>query len=150
MLTRFRCSASVFAELPKSAAAAAEHYATREEDSERRLFWSQFQAPKHPPLLNNQMKQLMEMHRMAEPALKDLCVRLWPAEPIPDSYFGLVQRLRDASPRIDTVKWFACLEGARLSFAKTMVHWPKIKTMDMATGPPPVGKEHHKPELYFA
>lgn len=30
----------VFAELPKNAAAAAKHYATHEEDSTQRLFWS--------------------------------------------------------------------------------------------------------------
>ena len=61
-----------------------------------------------------------------------------------------MQKLRDASPRIDIVKRFACLEGARLAFAKTMVHWPKIRTMNMATNPPPVGKENRHPELYFA
>jgi hypothetical protein len=29
-----------------------------------------------------------------------------------------------------------------MAFAKTMVHWPKIKPVEMATGPPPSGKEH--------
>ena len=52
------------------------------------------------------------------------------------------------SPRIDAVKRFACLEGARLAFVKTMVDWPKIKPMDMAVGPPP-GKEHRRPKQYF-
>ena len=87
---------------------------------------------------------------MAEPALKDLCARLWPNEATPDSYFGLVQRLREALSRIDTVKRSACLESARLSFVKTMVHWPRIKPLDMVVGPPPDGKEHRHPELYFA
>ena len=62
------------------------HYATPEGDSELRLFWAQFQAPEHPPFIANEMKQLMELHRMAELAMKDLCVRLWPSEPIPSSY----------------------------------------------------------------
>ena len=61
-----------------------------------------------------------------------------------------MQRLHEALPRINTVKQSACLEGARLSSAKTIVHRPKIKLMDMAACPPPVGKEHHRPELYFA
>ena len=87
---------------------------------------------------------------MSQLAVKDLCVSLWPAEPIPDTYFGLVQKLREAPPRIDAVKRSACLEGARLAFAKTMVHWPKINPMDMATHPPPKGKEHRRPEQYFA
>ena len=48
------------------------------------------------------------------------------------------------------MKRLACLEGARLAFMKTMVHWPQINPMDMATGPPPKGKEHRRPEQYFA
>ena len=56
LLMRVWRSACIFAELLKSAVAAAEHYATRKESSEQRLFWSQFQAPEHPPLLSNQMK----------------------------------------------------------------------------------------------
>ncbi|XP_044414619.1 4-coumarate--CoA ligase-like 6 [Triticum aestivum] len=36
--------------------------------------------------------------------MKDLIVRLWPAESIPSSYFGLVKRLGDASPRIDAAR----------------------------------------------
>ena len=86
---------------------------------------------------------------MCELALKDLCVQLWPAEPIPKSYFRLVQKLRDAPLRVDAMKRPTCLKGARLAFAKTMVHWPKINLMDMASGPPPKGKEHRRLELYF-
>ena len=48
--------------------------------------------------LNDQLKQLMELHRVAGLAMKDLIVQLWPAEPIPSSYFGLVKRLVDARP----------------------------------------------------
>ena len=87
---------------------------------------------------------------MSELAVKDLCVSLWPAEPIPDTYFGLVQKLWEAPLRIDVVKRPVCLEGARLAFTKTMVHWPRINPMEMATGIPPKGKEHCGPEQYFA
>ena len=69
-------------ELPRSAADASRHYAAREGDAELRLFGAQFQALEHPPLLVNQMKQFMELHWMEELAMKDLCVRLWPSEPI--------------------------------------------------------------------
>ena len=48
------------------------------------------------------------------------------------------------------MKRSTCLEGVKLAFAKTMVHWPKINPMDMATGPPPKGKEHRHPKQYFA
>lgn len=121
---------------------AARHYAAREGDTEHKLFRAQFQAPEHPHLLSKQLKQLMELHRMAEPAMKDLYVRLWPAEPISSSYFSLVQKLRDASSRIDVVKRSACIEGARMAFGKTMVHWLKIKPVEMSIGPLPAGKEH--------
>lgn len=84
------CSAGVFAELPKNVAATAKHYATHEEDSTQRLFWSQFLVFERPPLLSNQMKQLMEMHQMSELVVKDLCVSLWSAEPIRDTYLGLL------------------------------------------------------------
>ena len=89
------------------------------------------------------------MHRMSELAMKDLYVNLWPTEPIPDTYFGLVQKLRELPLRIDAMKHSTCFEGVRLVFAKTMVHWPKINPMDIATGPPPKGKEHRRPEKYF-
>ena len=36
-----------------------------------------------------------------------------------------------------------------MAFAKTMVHWQKIKPAELATGSPPPGKEHRRPEQYF-
>ena len=43
------------------------------------------------------------MHRISELAVKDLCVSMWPTEPIPDTYFGLVQKLREAPLQIDAM-----------------------------------------------
>ena len=60
--------------------------------------------PKRPLLLNEQMAQWAELHKISEAAMKDVVVWLWPTEPIPNSYFGLVQRLVDAVPHIDAVK----------------------------------------------
>lgn len=60
------------------------------------------------------MNQLMEMHRMSELAAKDLCVSMWPAEPILDTYFGLIQKLREVPLWIDAMKRSACLEGRGL------------------------------------
>jgi hypothetical protein len=149
LLTRVWRSPGAFTDLPKSVADATRFFTTQEGRADQRLFWAQFQAPEHPPLLNNQMKQLMELHRMAELEMKGLCAKLWPSEPLPSSYFGLVQKLYDATPRIDAWKRSSCIEGARMAFGKTMVHWPKIKPTEMATGPPPPGKEHRRPEQYF-
>ena len=43
--------------------------------------------------LSDQLKQLVELHKAAELAMKDLIVRMWHVEPPPSSYFGLVTRL---------------------------------------------------------
>ena len=72
--------------------------------STEKLFWSQYLGPEHPVPFSDQLKQLVELHRLAELAMKDLIVRLWPADPIPSSYFGLVQRLVSACPRLEAVK----------------------------------------------
>ena len=61
-----------------------------------KLFWSQYLALNYPVPFVDQLKQLIELHKAAELAMKDLIIRLWPAEPIPRSYFGLVKRLLSA------------------------------------------------------
>ena len=81
--------------------------------------------------------------------MKDLIIRLWPAEPIPSSYFGLVKRLVSACPRLDVIKRSVCIEGARMAFARAKVHWGKIDAEKLMTEGPPEGKEHRKPELYY-
>ena len=81
--------------------------------------------------------------------MKDLVVRLWPAEPIPSSYFGLVKRIVGACPRLDVIKRSVCIEGARMAFAHAKVHWGKLDVEKLMTEGPPEGKEHRKPELYY-
>ena len=61
------------------------------------------------------LKQLVELHQAAELAMKDLIIRLWPAVPIPSSYFGLVKRIVSACPRLDVIKRSVCIEGARMA-----------------------------------
>lgn len=55
---------------------------------------------------------------MSSLAMKYLIVWLWPAEPIPSSYFVLVRRLVDALPPVETVKRSACIVGVRMAFAR--------------------------------
>ena len=81
--------------------------------------------------------------------MKDLIIRLWPAEPIPSSYFGLVKWLVSACPRLDVIKRSVCIEGARMAFARAKVHWGKMDAEKLMTEGPPEGKEHRKPELYY-
>ena len=95
------------------------------------------------------MAQWAEVHKISESSMKDVVVRQRPTEPIPDSYFGLVQRLVDAVPRIDAVKRSTCIEGARRAFAHVKTYWAKMKATDIATKSPPEGKDHPAPEHYF-
>ena len=60
----------------------------------------------------DQLKQLVKLHQAAELAMKDLVIRLWPAEPIPSSFFGLVKQIVKACPRLDVIKRSVCIEGA--------------------------------------
>ena len=81
--------------------------------------------------------------------MKDLIVWLWPAEPMPNSYFGLVKRLVSACPRLEVMKRSVCIEGARMAFACVKTHWAKMDAKKLMTEGPPEGKEHRRPELYF-
>ena len=150
LLTQVWRSSGACSDLQKDLADAKQFYASRGEGDEARLFWAQFEAPERSPLLVEQLKQLMELHRMAELAMKDLCIWLWPNEPPPGNYFGLVQKLSDATPRIDALRRSSCIEGARMTFAKAKVHWLGLDPMKVATAPPPPGKGHRRPELYFS
>ena len=97
----------------------------------------------------DQLKLLVDLHRVAELAMKDLIIRLWPTESMLDSYFGLVKRLVNACPRLDVVKRSACIEGARMAFARVKVWLAKMDAVKLTTGGPPEGKEHRTPEQYF-
>ena len=79
--------------------------------------------------------------------MKDLIIRLWPAEAIPSSYFGLMKRLVNAYPQLDAIKRSVCIEGVRMAFARVKVQWAKMDAVKLATEGPPGGKEHHTPEF---
>ena len=96
--------------------------------------------------MSDQLKQLVELHKAAEQAMKGLIVRLWPKEAMPGSYFGLVRRLVDACPWIEVVKRFVCIEGARRALVRAKVHWGKMDAEKLVTDPPPPGKEYRKLE----
>ena len=99
--------------------------------------------------LSDQLKQLVELHKVAEQAMKGLIVRLWPNEAMLGSYFGLVQRLVDACPWVEVIKRSACIEGARRALARAKVHWGKLDAEKLVKDGPPSGKEHRKPENYY-
>ena len=74
MLTRLWSSPDAFVDLPKSAADAAQFFRAQEGHTMEKLFWLQFAAQERPALLNNQMMQLVELHRMSGLAMKDIIV----------------------------------------------------------------------------
>ena len=95
------------------------------------------------------MSQWAEHHRISGDAMKNVIIRLWPSEPIQSSYFGLVRRLVDAVPHIDTVKRSACIEGARMAFARVKTFWGKMKAIDVAARSPPERQDRNEPKHYF-
>ena len=95
------------------------------------------------------LKQLVELHKIAEEAMKGLIVRLWPGEAMPGSYFGLVRWLVDACPWVEVIKRSACIEGARRALARAKVHWGKLDAEKLITDAPPAGKEYRTPEMYY-
>ena len=76
LLTRIRSSPGVFADLPRSVSNAAAFYRAEEGSSTEKVFWSQYAEAGHPMPLSDQLKQLVELHKAAEQAMKGLIVRL--------------------------------------------------------------------------
>ena len=87
--------------------------------------------------MSNQLKQLVELHKAAEQAMKGFIVRLWPGDALSNSYFGLVMRLVDACPWLEVIKWSVCIEGARRAFARVKVQWAKMDAVKMVKEGPP-------------
>ena len=103
----------VFAELLCSISDAAQFYRAKEGNTADKLFWSQYLAPNYLVPFADQLKQLIELHRAVELAMKDLIIRLWPADPIPSSYFGLVKWLVSVCPQLEVIKRSVCMQDVR-------------------------------------
>ena len=114
-----------------------------------KVFWSQYSEAGHPVPLSDQLKQLVELHKLAEQAMKGFIVRLWPGEALLGSYFGLVRWLVEACPRLEVLKRSICIEGARRALARAKVHWGKMDAEKLVADRPPPGKEYRKPEMYY-
>ena len=120
--TQIWSSPGAFTDLPRSISDAVEFYRAEQGSSTEKLFCSQYLGPEHPVPFSDQLKQLVELHKAAELAMRGLIVRLWPAAPTPSSYFGLVKWLVGACPRLEAVKRSVCIEGARMAFAHVKMH----------------------------
>ena len=149
LLTRIRSSLGAFADLPWSVSDAAAFYRAEEGSSTEKVFWSRYAEAGHPVPLSDQLKQLVELHKAAEQAMKGFIVRLWPGAALLGSYFGLVWRLVEACPRLEVIKRSVYIEGARRAFARAKVHWDRLDAEKLVKDGPPPGKEHRKPENYY-
>ena len=83
LLTRVRSSPGAFADLPRSVSDAAAFYQAEEGSSTEKVFWSQYAEAGHLVPLSDQLKQLVELDKAAEQAMKGLIGRLWPGEVMP-------------------------------------------------------------------
>ena len=64
ILTRIRSSPGAFADLPRSVSDAAAFYRAEEGSSTEKVFWSQYAEAGHPVPLSDQLKQLVELHKI--------------------------------------------------------------------------------------
>ena len=99
--------------------------------------------------MSDQLKQMVELHKAADQAMKSLIVRLCPGDALPNSFFGLVRQLIDACPRLEVVKRSVYIEGALWAFAHVKLYWVKLDAMKLIKEGPPEGKEHRHPEMYY-
>ena len=90
--------------MPRSVSDAAKFYWAEDGSSTEKLFWAQYTGTEHPVPMSDQLKQLVELHKAAEQAMKGFIVRMWPGDALPNSYFGLVRRLGEACPRLEVIK----------------------------------------------
>ena len=77
-LDRLWSSADAYVDLAASAADAAEYFKDRKDHKVEKLFWSQFHAPARPLLLNEQMAEWAELHRLSGHAMRSVVDHLWP------------------------------------------------------------------------
>ena len=66
LLTRIRSSPGAFTDLPRSVSNAAVFYRAEEGSSTEKVFWSQYVEAGHPMPMSDQLKQLVELHKVAE------------------------------------------------------------------------------------
>ena len=76
--------------------------------------------------------------------------QLWPGGPRPNSYFSLVRQFLGVVPRIDAMKRSACIEGARMAFARVKTYWAEMEATTVVTQGSAVGRvaaEHYFEEV---
>ena len=91
LLDQLWSSADAYLDLAASAADATKFFEDKKDQEVEKLFWSQLNVPVRPLLLNEQMTEWAELHRLSGLAMRSVVDHLSPEGPRPNSYFGLVQ-----------------------------------------------------------
>ena len=87
-LDRLGSAADAYEDLAMSAADATAFFKDQEDHEVEKLFWSQFSALTRPLLLNEQMDEWAELHRLSGLSMRSVVDQLWPERSKPNSYFS--------------------------------------------------------------
>ena len=102
------------------------------------------------PVLNEEMAEWAELHRLSGLAMRSVVDHLWPGGPRPNSYFSLVQQFLGAVPHIDVVKRSACIEGSRMALARVKTYWAEMDATTVVAQGSAIGRvavEHYFEEV---
>ena len=149
-LDRLWSSEDVYMDLAASAADAAKYFQGQTDREVDQLFWTQFHSPERPLSLTDQLAEWAELNRLSGLAMRSVVDQLWPERPKPNSYFSLVQQFLDVVPRINAMKRSACIEGARMAFARVKAYWAEMDATTVAARDSAIGRmaaEHYFEEV---
>ena len=77
-------AANAYLDLATSGADATEFFKDQKDHEVEKLFWSQFNAPARPLLLNEQMAEWAKLHRLSGLDMSSVVDHLWPEGPRPN------------------------------------------------------------------
>ena len=149
-LDRLWSSEDVYMDLAASAADAAKYFQGQTDREVDQLFWRQFHSPERPLSLTDQLAEWAELNRLSGLSMRSVVDQLWPGRSKPNSYFSLVQQFLDVVPRINAMKRSACIEGARMAFARVKAYWAEMDATTVAARDSAIGRraaEHYFEEV---
>ena len=124
---------NTYLDLAASAADATEHFGGRGDHELEELFRSQFHNPERPLSVSDHLAAWAELNRLSGLAMRYVASRLWPENPEPKSYFGLVQQFLCSVSHADAMKRLTCIEGTQMALAHVKTYWAEMKAIDVAS-----------------
>jgi len=149
-LDRLWSSADAYMDLAASAADAAKYFQGQTDREVDQLFWRQFHSPERPLSLTDQLAEWAELNRLSGLSMRSVVDQLWPEGSKQNNYFSFVQQFLDVVPRIDAMQRSACIEGARMAFARVKAYWAEMDATTVAARDSAIGRraaEHYFEEV---